>query len=61
MKVRIGFGFGGSAHPGATGLFGRLVDELESLVRSAFSSTAAVNAAIAAQGVAGARGGGRAR
>ena len=31
MKVRIGFGFGGSAHPGDTGLFGRLVDDLESL------------------------------
>ena len=31
MKVRIGFGFGGSAHPGDTGLFGRLVDNLESL------------------------------
>jgi len=31
MKVRIGFGFGGSAHPGDTGLFGRLVVELDSL------------------------------
>ena len=31
MKVRIGFGFGGSAHPGDTGLFGRLVDDLEPL------------------------------
>ena len=31
MKVRIGFGFGGSAHPGDPGLFGRLVAALESL------------------------------
>ncbi|MBC8363698.1 MAG: LLM class flavin-dependent oxidoreductase [Actinobacteria bacterium] len=31
MKIRIGFGFGGSAHPDDTDLFGRLVDDLESL------------------------------
>ena len=31
MKIRIGFGFGGSAHPGDTAMFGRLVDDLEGL------------------------------
>ena len=29
MRIRIGFGFGGSAHPHGADLFGRLVDDLE--------------------------------